>query len=377
MGGFSSTLRGNDGEGRGGPSGGKAAVVAHASVGKRRWVPKMTTRPPGAFTVVSYNILADCYISEGQYPYCPPALKGINARHHQIMAELEALDGDVVCLQEVETEYFDVALAPAMEELGYAGRALRKTGDVAEGLAFFYKTSLFEVVEEREISLNELAAEACAAIDVDPAKARVLTDNVALAMFVKDKARGLPFCVTVVHGYWNWMQCDVQTFHMALLLQKLAVLTEERETPLILCGDFNLLPTSPGYVLLATGEIEDEVHGEALVSVNPVFVGSERGMGEDNPYQMLFRLARDYFTHPIADLQSAYATVVRGEPVTTNYTNTFSGTLDYLWYQSSRIRAERVRAVPLPDELGEGCPNAEYPSDHLAIQAMFTLLPPR
>ena len=62
-------------------------------------------------------------------------------------------------------------------------------------------------------------------------------------------------------------------------------------------------------------------------------------------------------------------TVLGEEPVYTNYTRGFRGTLDYIWYTPKRLRVTAGAALPEEQELqivsGDGLPCTCYPSDHL------------
>lgn len=69
------------------------------------------------FSIVCYNILAECHAG-GEYdsaPWIKPEQLRIEYRHQNLMLELEFLNADVVCLQEVGQHYFLTILAPAME----------------------------------------------------------------------------------------------------------------------------------------------------------------------------------------------------------------------------------------------------------------------
>jgi mRNA deadenylase 3'-5' endonuclease subunit Ccr4 len=62
------------------------------------------------------------------------------------------------------------------------------------------------------------------------------------------------------------------------------------------------------------------------------------------------------------------------EPIYTNFTPTFKGTLDYLFYRGSskhQIEVESILSLPDRETLGDGLPNLEYGSDHLSIAAKF------
>lgn len=66
-------------------------------------------------SVVTYNILADFYVQsalkKGRYKNCPeeyvtPKQDRSCPRHKLLMRELQWLNGDIVCLQEVDPAYF-------------------------------------------------------------------------------------------------------------------------------------------------------------------------------------------------------------------------------------------------------------------------------
>ncbi len=73
------------------------------------------------FRVVSYNVLAEIYATKQAYPYCDAWNLSWPFRRRVILAELEEAQGDVVCLQEVQADYYEAHVGPMMRELGYDG----------------------------------------------------------------------------------------------------------------------------------------------------------------------------------------------------------------------------------------------------------------
>ena len=71
------------------------------------------------FSVVTYNILADCHFRRNdklnRYPADEKPFIELPARHKRLMAELCYVDADIVCLQEVEPEYYSKTLSPDMQ----------------------------------------------------------------------------------------------------------------------------------------------------------------------------------------------------------------------------------------------------------------------
>jgi len=81
--------------------------------------------------------------------------------------------------------------------------------------------------------------------------------------------------------------------------------------------------------------------------------------------------------HTELDLSSVYVTVTGSEPAFTNYTQGFTGVLDYLWYTSESLRPLAVAPVPDEDQLrevGGALPNCLYSSDHLLLCADMQLI---
>merc|ERR1712029_388776 len=74
------------------------------------------------------------------------------------MVELDYLDGDVVCLQEVNQAYYTQTLMPAMASRGYLGHFTNRTKAYwDEGEATFVKSAKFTVESHKGVSLSELA----------------------------------------------------------------------------------------------------------------------------------------------------------------------------------------------------------------------------
>lgn len=58
-----------------------------------------------------------------------------------------------------------------------------------------------------------------------------------------------------------------------------------------------------------------------------------------------------------------------GTPKYTNYTGTFSGCLDYIFYQMDHLEVEQVIPMPSEEELSlyTGLPSVVFPSDHISL----------
>src|SRR5699024_1423620 len=74
-----------------------------------------------AFTVMTWNVLADIYATTEAYPYSPPYVLAWNYRRGRILAELLAYNPDIICLQEVQGDHFEDFFAPELLRRGYEG----------------------------------------------------------------------------------------------------------------------------------------------------------------------------------------------------------------------------------------------------------------
>ncbi len=124
---------------------------------------------------------------------------------------------------------------------------------------------------------------------------------------------------------------------------------------LVLCGDFNSVPSSSVYSLLAKASVPAH---------HPVLRADKEAFNILPPASQL--------THSLG-LTSAYAATTGSEPRFTNYTGHFRGTLDYIFHTSERLICTGVLAVEAPSILAEhgALPSVKRPSDHVPLLAEF------
>lgn len=133
---------------------------------------------------------------------------------------------------------------------------------------------------------------------------------------------------------------------------------------MIICGDFNSIPSSAAYELLYAGNVS--------------------GAHEDFTHHDYGQYTKNGLSHKM-ELKSAYKEVFSEEPSFTNYTGTtwedesltscegdFVGALDYIWYTDNTLTVDRVLQVP-PEEVvinhNGALPNPFMCSDHVPIVA--------
>eukprot|EP00573_Skeletonema_grethae_P010926 CAMPEP_0201694530 /NCGR_PEP_ID=MMETSP0578-20130828/6760_1 /ASSEMBLY_ACC=CAM_ASM_000663 /TAXON_ID=267565 /ORGANISM="Skeletonema grethea, Strain CCMP 1804" /LENGTH=597 /DNA_ID=CAMNT_0048180217 /DNA_START=199 /DNA_END=1992 /DNA_ORIENTATION=- len=340
----------------------------------------VTAKPAGGggarFRIVTYNILAEIYATQQQYPYADLWALSWDFRFQNIIREVVDVGPDIVCLQEVQADHYESHLYNAMHEAGFEGvykqktrQAMGMTGKV-DGCALFWRRTKFHLVESYSIEFNELAQrQVTQGMGLNPRSeegASILNklskDNVAQLVVLETAQPSMSrgnrepnqVCIANTHLYSNKDCPDVKLWQTLHLLQELETFIMARgpaNLPLMICGDFNSTPDSAVYDLLS----------RQLVHPGHPDVNT----GDENGPSVLPDIMSITHSHMLG---SVYNTVLGEEPKFTNYTMQFKGVLDYMWYSTRNLRP--LSAAPIPDESvltrhGDALPSTQYSSDHL------------
>ncbi|CAN9512602.1 unnamed protein product [Ophioblennius macclurei] len=312
-----------------------------------------------AVRVVSYNILADVYAQTELsktvlYPYCAPYALQLDYRQNLIKKELAGYNADIVCLQEVDKGVFADSLTPALDAFGLDG-VFRIKEKQHEGLATFYRRSKFRLLGRHDITLSH-------ALTSDPAHAELL-QKVSAKEALKDKVvqrstslqvsvledlsqAGRKLCVANTHLYWHPKGGNVRLVQMGVALRHLGHVIREAApgAPLIFCGDFNSVPNSGVFQLLAESQVA--AHHADWSSAGP-----EESCG--------------------VEMASGFPPLLSacGQPAYTNYVGGFHGCLDYIFIQPDSMQVEQVIPLPSHQEVTtyQALPSVAHPSDHIAL----------
>lgn len=329
------------------------------------------------FRVATYNVLAEIYATQQQYPYCDFWALSWDYRFQNILREIIDAAPEVVCLQEIQADHYEAHVYAAMSDAGFEGVYKQKTrqsmglAGKVDGCALFWRRSKFHLVESYSIEFNEVAQrQATQVLGLNPRSDegvaflnRLSKDNIAQLVvleFISAPTRSsrdtYQVCIANTHLYSNKDFPDVKLWQSWQLLQELESFIMSRGTslPLIICGDFNSTPDTAVYDLLSRQTVHP---GHPDVNVTT---------GDDVPNVLPDAIN---ITHSF-QLGSAYQTVLGDEPWTTNYTENFKGVLDYIWYSAQNLRP--LSAAPVPDEAqltrhGEAIPSTEFSSDHIML----------
>ncbi|KAL8136213.1 carbon catabolite repressor protein 4 homolog 1-like [Apium graveolens] len=349
----------------------------------------------GTFTVLSYNILADVYASTELYSYCPSWALSWPYRRQNLLREIVGYRADIVCLQEVQSDHFEEFFAPELDKHGYQALFKRKTaevfsgnGNTIDGCATFFRRDRFSHVKKYEVEFNKAAQSLIDALVPNAqrrsALSRLVKDNVALIVVLEAKfsnqgvdnpGKRQLVCVANTHVNIHQDLKDVKIWQVHTLLKGLEKIAASADIPMLVCGDFNSVPGSAPHALLALGKV-DPLHPE--LAVDP--------LGILRPANKLLHQL------PLVSAYSSFARIGAGlgfeqqkrrmdpgtnEPLFTNCTRDFIGTLDYIFYSADSLTVESLLELLDEDSLRKdtALPSPEWSSDHIALLAEFRCKP--
>ncbi|XP_046341861.2 protein angel homolog 2-like [Haliotis rufescens] len=210
------------------------------------------------FSVMSYNVLAQRLLEDHGYLYQGAEAQALQwkYRRERLLEEITSHSPDVMCLQEVQEDHYQDFFKPQLENLGYRGVYMKRTGDKCDGCATFYKQDRFSLG-------NTTPVEYCRGGLLD-------RDNIALILELVPRTnvyqgRVGKLCVANTHLLFNPRRGDVKLGQLMVLmaeLDKCAFNSSSDRTspvsysPVLLCGDFNSEPHSDLYKFIARGYLQ-------------------------------------------------------------------------------------------------------------------------
>lgn len=325
------------------------------------------------FTVVTYNLLADGYaMANGTCGHSESI--AWNARAPALVKELQTYDADIMSLQEVEFPFLETTLGPHFRSKGYDWMYYgRKTmlpdhGILDEGACLMFRKSRFYCEASETVRFGNLAyhltSQGSKQVLKSPKSLEILRerdDGAVLALLRDRQAEDKLLLVAATHLFWDPQYANVKAAQASLLrwsaLNFVKTFFWQKNEPkmliqnvgMVLAGDFNSLPDSEAY----------------------------RSLVDEN-----FRLPDDENTTSF--FQSSSVSAWGKEPPATNHTHEgFSGCLDYIFYTPHLLDVikalempynwcrEDTERVSIPFHQFPPIPDATWPSDHLAVGAVF------
>ena len=359
--------------------------------------------------VISWNTLCDKYATSQLYGYTPASALSWEYRSDSILRELRSRDADIVCLQETAGDAFESLFTPELAKDDYRGVYWPKTRvshmrdkteqGLVDGCSIFYKNTKYILLDKQLVDFRQMAINRPDMKATEDVFNRVMPkDQIGILCFFESRATGARFVVVNAHLCWEVHLADVKAVQTGILMETVAKMSERytrkppvplsekklvrvpttdevrelspddfaeppapsqdyrtnTDIPLLVCGDYNSIYDSSVYELLDKGRIPPD---------HPDLVGHSYG-----------NFTRDGISHPFS-LRSAYAHVHKtAEDLTfTNYTPTFAGVIDYIWYSTNNLEAVGILGPPDYPVLKRvpGSPKYHFPSDHIHLMAEF------
>jgi mRNA deadenylase 3'-5' endonuclease subunit Ccr4 len=237
------------------------------------------------------------------------------------------------------------------------------------GNMILYREDVFNVLERfhwrycdsRPTSLG-LVQQALPLVQNPDALEHYRGNQLAVGLRLQHKTSGRELLLINTHICCNHQNPDAQLAQVYALTRKLESDPALSRLPIIISGDFNVMPDSPVYRFLDEGR---------LAGSEPILNPKEEGVPRIFPDAGISCGA--------LGLQSAYKAGQGREPETTNVKPDFTGCLDYIWF-SRQLRVTAVSPLPslavLRSESG-GLPSSTNPSDHVPIAAQFAFSSPQ
>ncbi|XP_043510401.1 2',5'-phosphodiesterase 12 [Frieseomelitta varia] len=313
-----------------------------------------------SFRVTSYNILANIYSEtatskETLYPYCPHYALSMDYRKLLILKELIGYNSDIICLQEVDASVYANDLQLSLTTLNY-GSIYNLKNDMREGLAIFYNQDRFDKLScdysviSQGTNLDEFNI-VWSQIQNDDVKRTFLNRNTIIqTIILRSKENPEILIVGNTHLYFRitadhirLLQAYYGLSYLRTFAKKIKKENPECNVSILYCGDFNSVPNNGVYKLMTEK-----------------YIPADHNDWKSDVKEQIQNVCIKHDTN----LSSAC-----GTPEYTNYTGTFSGCLDYIFYQTDYLTVEQVIPMPSKEELGvyTGLPSVVSPSDHIAL----------
>ncbi|KAG9508911.1 2',5'-phosphodiesterase 12, partial [Fragariocoptes setiger] len=406
---------------------------------------------PNSFRMVTYNILADLYADSDYsrtvlFPYCPAYALDYDYRRQLLLKELLGYNADLICLQEVDKRAYKHDLEPTLavadlpsaagddrpelldDSPKFFGLFHAKAGQVAEGLATFYRHSRFcmlgscyrwiaqlidpSVATGGDTSVEKQSNHHNNGDNINPIDSgepttskqlsdeffqppmklledirRVINSNEALAQRFKNRKtivqisvlqnRQMPSKAVVVantHLYFHPDSDHIRLLQGSILAKYLEFVKQRVIEHLKL-----------NHQQQRDNSIDVDDNGTYDIEVTSILCGDLNSSPDCGLYRLMLTgyvpaTAFDWHSNKTEAVEGLevrqglrYASAYDPLPDYTNYTPEFKACLDYIYYEPSVLQVQAT--VPLPDHelvaAHEALPSVVHPSDHLALVADF------
>ncbi|KAF4734361.1 hypothetical protein FOZ62_019928, partial [Perkinsus olseni] len=328
-------------------------------------MPPQASVPTSTFSFLTWNVLhsahyqrllADPAFNNPKRRAIAPAARLVNLTNH-----LLRLNADIVALQELDIATLPSVKTTLQSQGGYrmVTAMINEAVQAKDGCALFCKADRFEPLATTEFRM-------CHALDrylhplaqcqggLAGALYRETREklNLCVAALLRDRLTGYDVLAATTHLFWSPKAPvslpaplrfpDIKLLQAYLLSRQLEDFAGEQSSSpapaVVLGGDFNSTPPDSAVYQLLTKAAVDVDHPEHPVSLRP---GNRIIPGVTEDAVGPLRLASGSFV-------SSAKTSLGKEPEFTNYTSTWQGCLDYVFYKGGRGKLRSLSLDPLP-----------------------------
>lgn len=176
-------------------------------------------------------------------------------RMQNLQREILKLDPDILCLQELQYDHLPVLVqrlsASSGKRLEYVYK--KKTGDRTDGCAIIYDSCKFKLLRQRGVEFYDLSVPLLNRENVALFAEFQLKQQQVKKTVKKEEEENLAkeVIVATTHLLYNPRRDDVRVAQVGKLLTELRTFAaDNKETPVVLTGDFNSQIDSPPIALL-------------------------------------------------------------------------------------------------------------------------------
>ena len=307
--------------------------------------------------ILTYNILSPTLASYDNYKYhkhCPKKYIIWSYRKKLLLKKIISSKADIVCLQEIQNDIFQNFI-PILYKYGYIGIFAPKNKKIInnniDGCAIFILNK-YQFIQFKSLNYQNSYKKFLKKNNLKNDIIRANKPMSAIICLIKKINSKFTFALCTLHLIADPTIPDVKLLQTICTLNELSIMSNSGTIPYILCGDFNSLPDSSVYNTITTGKINYK-HIDFTFEHNTI-----------KPKQIKYSIP----------MISSYKTILKNEPIFTNYTADFKGTLDYI-FLSKHWNTKSILPIPPKFILDKetAIPNSKFPSDHLPLMSTITI----
>ena len=315
-------------------------------------------------SIMTYNILVQKYVKSKKLHYQYRSSLSLTTRINKILFEIESLDPDIICLQEVIKENLEKYIKSGLDK--YNILSAENTGSNFLN-TIGYKKDKFKFIFEKSLNLDFSKFDF---ID------NMLFGNRGIFKVILERNNQL-FVIYNVHYPWRpqfeYHKCVITNFIFEDILRE----HYDSNHIIFIAGDFNSLPES--YVLKLfyndfqrdLFKINQKIFKSQVLAdyFEEILINSEK-INRVFKLQSVYDNYKNHLKHKeeIQDKEN----YVTNHPEFTNYTECFCGNIDYIFF-SKRLQPFKILKLPSITEAREEVffPSPKFPSDHIKLYSEF------